>query len=494
MKREIIFIGSGIGALTAAALLSKKHSVLVLEKNPVSGGYAVNFRRKNFIFDASLHALNSLNPSGILKELFEQIGIDSQIKTIGFPYLFRTVFPGLDFRIKEESDFIKVLKSFSPSEQTKIDKFFEETTKFYKGILDFEKNGKFTPLYLKSVNTTCDQFADQFQLSTQLKTLIFQQSLYYFGLPPSQLPLFYFVYPFFDYLLNGGYYLQGGSQALTDQLVKTIINNGSHIINNAQVKRILTDNACARGIVLEDGRTFSGKIIVSGIDLKRTFSELVETDSENFKENIFSIKPSISAFQVYLGLNKELAPNLKDDYEIFISKKLNIEDDYRNTLENNFSKCAIAATIYSNFDNSCAPAGKTNIVITTFSQYAYWSRIKTRSQYAQEKNTVADALIKSLDEAIPNIRENIEVKESASPLTMERYTGNSQGAIYGAEQSVLQTGWRRPDFRTPIKNLFLVSAWTRPGGGIRSVMLSGKTLSQIIEKNFEKTLTDSGPT
>ena len=58
-KYDVIIIGAGIGGLTAGAILARNgKKVLVLEKNPVAGGYAVNFKRKGFEFDASLHLIN----------------------------------------------------------------------------------------------------------------------------------------------------------------------------------------------------------------------------------------------------------------------------------------------------------------------------------------------------------------------------------------------------------------------------------------------------
>jgi prolycopene isomerase len=95
---------------------------------------------------------------------------------------------------------------------------------------------------------------------------------------------------------------------------------------------------------------------------------------------------------------------------------------------------------------------------------------------------MAMKLIKRAEDIIPRLSSYIDVQEVATPLTMERYTGNYKGAIYGWAPLISQTGFRRMDSKTPIKNLYLAGAWTRPGGGTTGVMYSGKSIAEKILK------------
>ncbi|WP_240159741.1 hypothetical protein [Paenibacillus aceris] len=79
------------------------------------------------------------------------------------------------------------------------------------------------------------------------------------------------------------------------------------------------------------------------------------------------------------------------------------------------------------------------------------------------------------EKAIPNLGSHLDFVESGSPLTMERYTNNSQGATYGWEQNMKQMT-SRPQHGTPISGLYLSGHWTDPGGGVVSALLSGYKL------------------
>ncbi|HRH63671.1 MAG TPA: NAD(P)-binding protein, partial [Bacteroidia bacterium] len=53
---DAIVIGSGLGGLTTAALMSMEQKrVLVLERHYVPGGFTHAFKRKNFKWDVGVH-------------------------------------------------------------------------------------------------------------------------------------------------------------------------------------------------------------------------------------------------------------------------------------------------------------------------------------------------------------------------------------------------------------------------------------------------------
>ena len=62
------------------------------------------------------------------------------------------------------------------------------------------------------------------------------------------------------------------------------------------------------------------------------------------------------------------------------------------------------------------------------------------------------------EEYLPGLLKNIEVMEIGTPRTMERYTFNPKGTIFGREYSINQSMMKRLFNDTPIDNLFLSGA------------------------------------
>jgi prolycopene isomerase len=98
---------------------------------------------------------------------------------------------------------------------------------------------------------------------------------------------------------------------------------------------------------------------------------------------------------------------------------------------------------------------------------------------------MADMLIDAAENRLlPGLRAAIEVKEIGTPLTNLRYTSNYRGAIYGWDQTLQNSGDKRVPHTTPIKNLYLAGAWTRPGHGYGGVIWSGLECFGEIMKNW----------
>jgi prolycopene isomerase len=151
--------------------------------------------------------------------------------------------------------------------------------------------------------------------------------------------------------------------------------------------------------------------------------------------------------------------------------------------------CSFGVTLYDTLYPGYSRPGTSSMKIICLSGYEPWKRFEAeyrsgdKDAYNWEKERWADILIRRTEEhLIPGLRSMIEVQEAATPLTCRRYTGNTDGAIYGFEQSMDNTFMNRIDNRTPIQGLYLASAWGNPGGGYGGVLRAGEqAFRQIVE-------------
>jgi phytoene dehydrogenase-like protein len=90
-----------------------------------------------------------------------------------------------------------------------------------------------------------------------------------------------------------------------------------------------------------------------------------------------------------------------------------------------------------------------------------------------------------LEKVFPGLQKHITYAEGATPRTMERYTLNLTGAIYGWEVSPQQVGKGRLAHRTPIHGLYLSGHWSRPGGGLYGVIVSGLETAGIVSGHVD---------
>ena len=108
-----------------------------------------------------------------------------------------------------------------------------------------------------------------------------------------------------------------------------------------------------------------------------------------------------------------------------------------------------------------------------------------KAAYNQQKQRWTDALVRRAEEMLlPGLSDLIAVREAATPLTNWRYTGNTEGAIYGFEPSMDNAYMNRIENRTPLKGLYLASAWGNPGGGYGGVLAAGQMAYQDIVSDW----------
>jgi len=490
---DAVIIGSGLGGLSCAAAFARQgFKALVLEHHTKPGGYATTFKRRDFVFDVSLHSTTIEERNG-LHNLIPGFPEIKDVEFVPHPHLYRIIFPDYDIRVPQKGfdEYIKTLTGHFPEEKEGIQGIFSDMKGLVEDVNKLSRAGgqvnmmtfpRDYPLLAKNSNRTWGQMLDDRVKNSKLKAII--SGLWgYYGLPPSKLASFYYALPTINYLQQGGYYPVGKSQKISDALVKFIEERGGKVILRKRVDEILVNNHSAYGVKTADGQEFTGKVVVSNANAYDTFHTMMDEGDylKDYLKRMDKFSVSLSSFQVFLGLKKDLVGQLGiKDSEIFYETGYDTEASYQAQLKADMENTGYGLTLYDNLYQGYSPEGKNTLTIITLQGYDFWKKYEAdyfqgrKKAYRKEKERMADILIDKVEETLlPGLRKTIEVKEIGTPLTNVRYTKNYRGAIYGWDQTLDNSIPRRLPHKTPINNLYLSGAWTNPGGGYGAVIPSG---------------------
>lgn len=477
-----------MGGLSAAALLAKSgRRTLVIERHDRPGGYAHAFQRKKYTFDAAVHMIGGCESmeiarAGIIDGLLRLLGVRDRCTFVRVDPFYSAIFPG--FRLiaplgveeyrgahlrhfpSEGPGFGRVLRLCADINR-EVREFPSELS-----LWDVVRLPRRFPQLLRYHKATLGDVMDEHVVDSRLKAS-FAALWPYLGLPPSRLSFVYWSVMLQSYLEEGAFYCQGSFQRLADAFVDGLVKHDGELLLRSHVRRILVKDRSVAGVMLENGQRIQAPVVISNADARQTFEELVGVEKlpGRFVKHLRRMTPSLSAFVVYLATGLDLR-QLGAQHEMFFYRSWDHDETYREILAGQPS--GITITVPTLVDPSLAPVGEHLLTATTLIPYemgASWRREKVR---------YADLLLGELEAVLPDLRHHLTFAEGASPRTMERYTLNLTGAIYGWAASPKQIGRQRLAHRTPIRGLYLAGHWTQPGGGIYGVIASGLQTAQIV--------------
>ncbi len=503
---DSIIVGAGMAGLTAAAYLTKAGKrVLLLEKEAHVGGLVHSFKYDGFLIDSGPRSLVN---SGILFPMLNELGIDIPMKRSFVSIGIEKDIINLDDSL---NNYKGLLRSQFPQNHEDIEKIFEEikTIIHYMQVQYGIDNPVFMnlkdpkyltndvfPWLLKFISTVprLRQFKlpvnDYLAYFTNNKNLIDVITQHFFKDTPTSFALSYYS------LYNDYYYPEEGIKALPEAMEKYILDNGGEIRKKVEVIELVPKN---RLVITKGGESLKYKKLIWAADQKLLYN----LAKHPYRHKVNNYVGGDSVFSVYATVDIHpdeipgtehmfYTPNKKGIGTINsripnLETKKQIKEWIKEYLQNNTFEISVPAKRYS----TLAPNNKSAIMISTLFDYELTKTIQEMGWYDEFKRFTSDEIVEVLKNTVYPFMDKLMNKHTSTPLTIQKYTNNSDGAITGwaftneimpAVTSITRGG---RSVHTKMDHIFQAGMWTFSPSGVPTAILTGKLAANEVLKKLK---------
>jgi phytoene dehydrogenase-like protein len=274
---------------------------------------------------------------------------------------------------------------------------------------------------------------------------------------------------------------RGGTGAISESIASAARAHGAEIRTDAAVAQLLVRDGRTNGVVLENGDELHAPVVVSSLDPRRTFLQLVDrkalpddlvagVERYKFRGSSGKVNLALSGLPQFTCFRHDSALALRAARgAVSISPSVDyLERAYDDAKHGEFSRNPyMDIVIPSMIDPGMAPPGKH--VMSVFVQYAPYQLNGGWTDAKRE--AFGDAVVDTIERYAPGFKSLIIGRQVITPPDIERITGLSEGNIFGGELALHQLFFQRPaahwaKYRTPIAGYWQCGSGTHPGGGI----------------------------
>jgi len=273
--------------------------------------------------------------------------------------------------------------------------------------------------------------------------------------------------------LDGALSLHSGN-SLIDALTRSAEDAGATIRCDAPVAKVLIHEDRAFGVELDGGEIVKSKIVVSNLDPRVTFAQLVGAPRLDtmFANRVSQIRGpgtvaklhlALSGLPTFAGVD---AAQMGNRFVVAPSQRY-VERAFNHS---KYGECSehpvLEISLPSVHDNSLAPDGH-HVMSVNVAYLPY----KLKGGWDSQRTTAAYKVIAQLAQRSPDLKPLIVDHEFLTPADVETEYGSLQGHWHHGELSIHQSFMMRPlhgaaQYDTPVDKLFLCGAGCHPGGGV----------------------------
>jgi all-trans-retinol 13,14-reductase len=513
---DAIVIGSGIGGLTAAALLGKHAGkrVLVLERHYEPGGFTHAFHRPGYEWDVGLHYIGEMQDErSRLRRAFDHV-TGGQVRWEPMPEVYdRFVIAGRSFDLTAGlENFREGMRQSFPSDSNAIDRYVAAVRACNRasGLYYAEKaipaplaalaGGLMRVPYLRWAKRTTREVLEGLTGNQELIGVLTAQWGDY-GLPPGA-SSFAVHATIAEHYFAGGSYPIGGAGSIAAAIAPRIERYGGSVVTSAEVAGILLDGTEATGVRMMDGREFRSELVVSDTGAASTFERLLPphlSALDPMRVRLRGLGASTAHCSLYVGLSQNDATLGLNGTNLWIYPSFNHDANVQH-----FARDIDAPFpgVYISFPSAKDPTfaerypGKSTIdaiAMLPYAAFARWgeTRWKQRGdEYNALKQSLAGRLREEVERQVPSAIGHIACTELSTPVTTRHFMNYAHGEIYGISATPERFSERGLGARTPIRGLYLTGqdvaslgvAGALMGGVISASAALGKNLMSAVTK------------
>ena len=519
MSYDVIIVGGGAAGLTAAAFLAKSgRSTLLLEQQAKCGGLVNSFRRGDFIFDGGIRALEN---AGVLFPMIKQLGIDVELirSRVSLGIEDKVIAVESSDNLEEYENLLKDLYPESAVEISAIMREIEKITRFMDiqyGInnplfLDVKANRDYFikevfPWMFKymfnvpKVSARNRPVVQHLQKFTDNQALIDIIAQHFFRDTPAYFALSYFRL-YCDY-----YYPKGGTGVFTKTLAEFIRQKGGEIRTGAAVRSINLEKKTVKTDQEEIGYkqllwAADQKTLYKMIDLDQVDQKTVDIVAQK-QASLEHLSGNDSVLTLYLfsDLDKKYFRDISAGHFFYTPSRKG--QSLAGSPPKNGSWEAVKAWLdlflaYTTYeisipalrDESMAPPGKTGLIVSVLFDYQLTKYIVDQGWGERFSEAVTEMMINALDQTIyPGLKASVFDSFTATPVTLQKITGNTDGAITGwsftnpsmpAENRLVRIS---NAVKTPLADVTQAGQWTYSPSGFPVSLITGKLAADRVNK------------
>lgn len=530
-KKRVVIVGAGMAGLTAAAYLARENlDVLLLDKNDRVGGLVGTFENKGFFFDSGPRAFVN---SGIIQPILKDLGIQ-------WDFVRNVISIGIEdhlFSIHSMDDlqeYRRILIQLYPENKEDIDQIIaviSRISEYTRVLYEFDNPNfvdlkhdrafifrKLIPWTFKFLNALVKLNQYKVPMEDFLKARTTNSSLidiliqHFFRKTPTNFALGYF-YVYLDY-----FYPKGGTGVLSHLLKEKILEWSGEIRLNKTIVEIVPSES---KVIDSEGNIYPYDDLIWAADLKTMYQRLnpLKLDAATAAkvtaeaQRKLSSKGAESVFILYLGVNRPpsffqqkggehlfYTPSRQGLGTIHQEERIRIIEKFDQLskveiltwLEKYLTLNTFEISVPVLRDRSLSPEGQSGVMASCLFDYEIIQRVEQAGWYDEFKEFCENRIIQMLSESIyPQIEKDILFKFSSTPLTIQKISGSSEGAITGwsfeAPLPVISTLKDIPNsVLTPLPNVYQAGQWAYSPAGVPTAMLTGWYATQRILKQTKK--------